>query len=133
MSGAGALAGDWGDAATAKGGGGGGGGGGGSAGGFVDVVEFDNIRAKYLRPLSDTKLSGMYHVAPSPGWRATTTIGSRGIGGSSTAASADAIATAAGAGRTMEAYRRTRQVDPAARRRRSRTLNWKERKAWGAH
>lgn len=107
---------------------------GGGVGAFVDVVQFNNIRAKYLRPWDDTKLSGMYHVPPSPDWRANRTPGSRGgIGGSSTAASAEAIAASVGSGRTMEAYRRTRQIDPTARRRRSRTLNLKDRKAWGAH
>ena len=53
---------------------------------LVDVVPFNNIRAKYLRTWSDTALSRPYHVSPSPGSRGnggvlkpvTTRIGSVG-------------------------------------------------------
>lgn len=129
-------------AATKKGRVGGDGGGGGGRSSFVDVVPFNNIRAKYLRPVDDTSLSRPYHVAPSPGWRAESTgaAGSRSLGssmcGSSTPASANnagpSIIVAANE-RTMEAYRKTKQRDRGAHRRPGKTLNRKERREWGAH
>ncbi|CAN0005237.1 unnamed protein product, partial [Hapterophycus canaliculatus] len=134
-SGAGGVAEHGNAAATGReeisGGGGRGGGGGSDIEAFEDVVQFNNIRAKYMRPWDDTKLSGMYQVKPSPNWRANRAAGSRGIGGPPTATSSDAIAASTGSGRTIEAYRRLRQNGATARRR-SRTLNWKEIKAWGA-
>lgn len=104
--------------------------------GFVDVVPFNNIRAKYLRPMDDTELSRPYHVDPSPDWRADSTLGSRSLGstmGGSSAASSAATNAIVGSGRTMEYYRKATQRDPVMNRRQGRTLNWKERKEWGAH
>lgn len=113
------------------------GGDGSGRGSFVDVVPFNNVRAKYLRPLSDMELSRPYHVAPSPGWRADGAAGSwkpgSSMGGSSAPTSAiNAAIDAAASERTMEAYRKTKQRDPVAHRR-SKTLNRKERRQWGAH
>lgn len=114
---------------------------GGGRGSFVDVVPFNNIRAKYLRPLDDTELSRPYHVAPSPSWRPDCAVGGRSLGssadGSSTPTStkdAPNIVDAAASERTMEAYRKTKQRDLATNhRRRSKALNWKQRMEWGAN
>ncbi|CAM9823229.1 unnamed protein product, partial [Ectocarpus fasciculatus] len=106
-------------------------GGGGDGGNFVDVVPFNNIRAKYLRPWNDTELSRPYHVAPSPTWRADRAVGSRSSGSSvgSSITSTDAF-SAAGSGQTLEAYRKARLRNPATHRPRSRTLNRKDGKEW---
>lgn len=123
--------------AARRGRGGDGGDGGGGRGSFVDVVPFNNIRAKYLRPWDDTELSGPYHVVPSPDWGAGGAAGSRSrgssMGGPSIPTSTNrAMINAAGSGRTMEAYHRTaKQGDPVTHQR-SKTLNWKERREWGA-
>eukprot|EP00903_Cladosiphon_okamuranus_P006103 g6012.t2 len=115
-------------------------GGGGGRSSFVDVVPFNNIRAKYLRPLGDTGLSRPYHVAPSPCWRAEAASRSLGSLGSSVCDSSTSAPTnnAAAGGvvaankRTLEAYRKLRQRVPGAHRRRGKTLNRKERRDWGA-
>eukprot|EP00752_Nemacystus_decipiens_P007539 g6737.t2 len=100
-------------AATRKGRGGDGGGGRAS---FADVVPFNNIRAKYLRPLDDTELSRPYHVEPRPGWRADNSSARSGSLGSSTDGSSaplpgDVVAInidTVASKRTMEAHRRTK-------------------------
>lgn len=118
-------------AATRKGRGGVGGG----RGSFTAVVPFDNIRAKYLRPLDDTELSRPYHVAPRPDWRADRAGRSGSLGSSacspSTAGMAASIDSAASE-KTMEAYRRTKQRGHVTHQRRGKTLNSKERETWGA-
>ncbi|CAN0100617.1 unnamed protein product, partial [Ectocarpus sp. 6 AP-2014] len=98
---------------------------------FVDVVPFNNIRAKYLRPWNDTELSRPYHVAPSPTWRADRAVGTPSLASSvgSSITSTDAF-SAAGSGQTLEAYRKTNLRNPATHRPRSRTLNWKDGKEW---
>lgn len=119
---------------------------GGEAGGdgngaFVDVVPFNNIRAKFLRPVNDTALSRPYHVAPLPDWRAGSAAGSRTPGSSfgsstSSASSTSPVIENAGNGRTMEAYTlvKTREKGPSTHRRHSRVLKgWKEKRDWGAH
>ncbi|CAN0195816.1 unnamed protein product, partial [Ectocarpus sp. 12 AP-2014] len=109
----------------------GGGGGGGGRGCFVDVVPFNNIRAKYLRPWNDTELSRPYHVAPSPTWRADRAVGAQSLASKvgSSITSTDAF-SAAGSGQTLEAYRKANLRNPATHRPHSRTLNWKDGKEW---
>lgn len=115
------------------------GGGGGGSGAFVDVVPFNNIRAKYLRPMNDVVLSRPYHVAPLPDWRAGSSAGSRStsssLSGSSTPhESTSAAIDNAGHERTMEAYRKMKENCPTTHRRHSKTLKgWKEMREWGVH
>lgn len=106
-------------------------GGGGGRGCFVDMVPFNNIRAKYLRPWNDTELSRPYHVAPSPTWRADRAVGARSSASSvgSSITSTDAF-SAAGSGQTLEAYRKANLRNPATHRSSSRALNWKDGKEW---
>lgn len=106
-------------------------GGGGDRGNFVDVVPFNNIRAKYLRPWNDTELSRPYHVAPLPTWRSDRAAGARSSGSSvgSSITSTD-VFSAAGSGQTVEAYRKAKLRNPSTQRPRSRTLNWKDGKEW---
>ena len=103
------------------------------SGSFVDAVPFNNIRAKYLRPLDDTELSRPYHVDPSPDWRAESAAGSRSLGGSSASATTNVIVETAGSALTMKSYRKIKQRDSVLHQRHGRTLNWKQRKEWGAH
>lgn len=122
-------------AATRRGSGAGGGG----NGAFVDVVPFNNIRAKYLRPMNDFALSRPYHVAPLPDWRADSAAGSRSTssslsGTSNPFESTSAAIDHAGHGRTMEAYRKTKEKGLTTHRRHSKTLKgWKEMREWGGH
>ncbi|CAM9923125.1 unnamed protein product, partial [Ectocarpus sp. 4 AP-2014] len=103
----------------------------GGRGCFVDVVPFNNIRAKYLRPWNDTELSRPYHVAPSPTWKANRAVGAPSLASSvgSSITSTDAF-SAAGSGQTLEAYRKANLRNPATHRQHSRTLNWKDGKEW---
>ena len=103
------------------------------SGSFVDAVPFNNIRAKYLRPLDDMELSRPYHVDPSPDWRVESAAGSRILGGSSASATTNVIVETAWSARTMESYPKTKQRDSILHQRHGRTLNWKQRREWGAH
>ncbi|CAB1110523.1 unnamed protein product [Ectocarpus sp. CCAP 1310/34] len=103
----------------------------GGRGCFVDVVPFNNIRAKYLRPWNDTELSRPYHVAPSPTWRAGRAVGAPSLASSvgSSITSTDAL-SAAESGQALEAYRKATLRNPATHRPHSSTLNWKDGKEW---
>ena len=77
---AGAESGGSGSGGGRKGGGGvAGGGESGGGGAFVDVVRFNNARAKYLRPWDDAALSRPYRVSPLSDWRAFKGGGAAGL------------------------------------------------------
>lgn len=97
---------------------------GGERGAFLDVVPFNNVRAKYLRPWNDRALSRPYHIPPSS---------DKGKGGGSRSRSVSITAGSSspatvGSRRTMEAHRATREETP---RWRGKTLTGKHAKAWG--
>lgn len=92
---------------------------------FVDVVQFNNVRAKYLRSWDDTALSRPFHVPPLPSWRPEGGASLRSVvsrGGPSPP-------TTAASGGTSEACFGT--GDHATQRRNSAALNLNNAKAWG--
>lgn len=106
----------------------------GGNGAFVDVVPFNNIRAKYLRPMNDTALSRPYRVAPLPDWSGSRTTASSLSGSSTSSTPTGHHIDSAGNGWAMESYRGTRGKVPANHRRHSKMLKgWKQMRQWGAH
>lgn len=109
---------------------------------FIDIVPFNNVRAKYMRPWSDTALSRPYRIHPDPAWRATgrsargpptaATVCTRAVS-TATAESSAPPPTAAEVEGAMEACLMTGgNMSPSETRRPySRTLTWKTGKKWG--
>lgn len=95
---------------------------------FVDVVPFNNVRAKYLRPWEDDGLSRPYHVVPAADWKAERSSSVPRTGDSMSTRDSFTTPMTVGIAAAVDDYRKSTER-PA--RRGSYVLSRKAEKAWG--